>query len=305
VHASPARLLRDGFPGQRLRVLPSPLIGEALASGPTSRMLVTDAGYFPHATNHGRRRTAGSTAAVVIVSTAGVGWCQVGRRTTPVHRGQALVIPPGVPHLYWAEPDDPWTIWWVHTAGEDVPHLLGVVTDGTEAVIGVRDVPRAVAHVDRAVSALERDETLPSLLEAAAAGWALLAQLAGDRVSGVANGGRTDPVHDAQEHLRSHLQDPISVPAMARRAGLSTSHFAARFRAVTGTGVVEYSKRLRMARARELLISTRWSVAEIATAVGYADPFYFARHFRAVNGCSPTAFRRQSDREGVHDWPVT
>ena len=35
--------LRDGFPGQRLHVLPGPLIKQALQRKPTSRMLVTDA----------------------------------------------------------------------------------------------------------------------------------------------------------------------------------------------------------------------------------------------------------------------
>ena len=35
--------LRDGFPGQRLHVLPRPLVKEALQRTPTSRLLVTDA----------------------------------------------------------------------------------------------------------------------------------------------------------------------------------------------------------------------------------------------------------------------
>jgi AraC-like DNA-binding protein len=46
-----------------------------------------------------------------------------------------------------------------------------------------------------------------------------------------------------------------------------------------------------MARARELLLTTDESVASIAAAVGYSDPFYFTRQFRRVNGASPTSFR--------------
>lgn len=52
-----------------------------------------------------------------------------------------------------------------------------------------------------------------------------------------------------------------------------------------------YLKSLRMARARELLDTTDRRVGEIAQLVGYPDPFYFARHFRSVNGCSPTEYR--------------
>ena len=49
----------------------------------------------------------------------------------------------------------------------------------------------------------------------------------------------------------------------------------------------------RTARARELLMTTSWTVTEIAATVGYQDPFYFSRQFRAVSGCSPTEYREQ------------
>ena len=67
-----------------------------------------------------------------------------------------------------------------------------------------------------------------------------------------------------QAHLREHLASAVSVPELARMAGFSPSHFSARFRAVTGFSVTEYVKRLRMARARQLLITSDHTVAEIA-----------------------------------------
>ena len=57
---------------------------------------------------------------------------------------------------------------------------------------------------------------------------------------------------------------------------------------------MEYVKRLRIARACELLITTTMSVADIARAVGYPDPFYFSRQFRRVRDCSPTQFRERA-----------
>ena len=91
----------------------------------------------------------------------------------------------------------------------------------------------------------------------------------------------------------------MSVPALAELAGFSTSHFSAQFKVVTGFSVLEYVKRLRMARSRQLLITSDYSVAEIAAAVGYRDPFYFSRQFREVNGVSPREFRRQARAEAV------
>jgi len=46
-----------------------------------------------------------------------------------------------------------------------------------------------------------------------------------------------------------------------------------------------------MARARQLLDVTDATIAEIAHEVGYADAFYFSRHFRRHHGMSPSEYR--------------
>ncbi|MFC4945290.1 helix-turn-helix domain-containing protein [Pseudonocardia sp. GCM10023141] len=284
-------LLPDGFPGQRLRVLPRPLVAAALQRAPTAALLVTDAGYFPHAANHGRRRPDGTGEVVVIVCIDGVGHCESGGRRSVVPPGHALVLPPDQQHAYWADPEQPWTIWWLHATGQQVPELLSVITDdGRERVVELHDTYRAVSTIDDAIGFLERDETVPSLISASGSGWALLAQLAADTVGGGRQ--RTEPIRQAQEHLRRNFAKPLRVKELARTAGLSPSHFATLFRAATGGGVVEYTKRLRMARARELLITSSRDIADIGAAVGYPDAFYFSRQFHTVHGVSPTDYRR-------------
>src|SRR5699024_5864959 len=125
-----AGYLRDGFPGERMRVLPRPLLARALEGGPTGRLLVTDAGYFPHAANHGRSRRHGAREAVVLVCVAGRGRCRLGETVIEVRPGQALVLAPAVPHLYWADEVDPWTLWWLHATGSDLDDLLTPIVSG-------------------------------------------------------------------------------------------------------------------------------------------------------------------------------
>ena len=119
--------LRDGFPGQRLHVLPRPLVKEALQRTPTSRLLVTDAGYFPHAAMHGRVRRAGAAQAIAIMCADGAGWCEVGGKRHEVGPGEVLIIPPRAPHRYYAHATNPWSIWWLHVTGDDVPDLLAAI----------------------------------------------------------------------------------------------------------------------------------------------------------------------------------
>jgi AraC family transcriptional regulator, arabinose operon regulatory protein len=291
-----AMLIPDGFPGQRLRVLPQPLIKAALKDPLTGRLLVTDAGHFPHATSHGRSRPDGAGQAILILCTEGGGWLTMHGTHHTISAGEAVLIPPGTPHRYGADQRDPWTIWWLHAEGVDVPTLVDAVLGADrQPVIPVRDMFGAVALAQQVVSEVERDETRASLYAAVGPAWNLFAQLAADRLRGRA--GSVDRIHLVQDHLRAHLAEPTSVPALARLAGMSTSHFAALFKASAGTGVVEYVKRLRIARARELLITTDALVAEIASAIGYTDAFYFSRQFRSVNGMSPTEYRSRSRRE--------
>ena len=290
-------LLPDGFPGQRMHVLPAPLVAEASGRPPTSMLLVTDAGYFPHAAQHGLTRRAGVGQAIVIACTDGIGWCELAGRRHRVGPHQVLVIPPGVPHRYQSDPDQPWSIWWVHVRGNDLEDLLAAIGLTVETPVATLGDPyRAFSLLESVCDDLARDETSASLVAAAGAAWHLLAQLAAER------GGRSSdrqPIARAQAHLRAHLAAPVSVPALAGLVGFSPSHFSAQFKTVTGFSVLDYVKRLRMARSRQLLITSEHSVAEIGAAVGYGDPFYFSRQFRAVNGQSPREFRRQSRAEAV------
>lgn len=291
-------LVRDGFPGQRLRVLPRPLVASALARPVTSRMLVTDCGYFPHAARHGRIRRLGAPEVIVIVCVEGRGRLTVRDEEHAVAPGQAAVIPAETPHLYVADERDPWSIWWLHVAGADVEELTAAATDaGRQMVLPLRDVHAAVGNIDAAVTALEHDETDASLYLASGASWRLLSNLCSDRLQGPAE--RGDRVRQVQEYIRENLAAPMSLDELAKRSGLSSSHFAALFRKAAGTSVIDYVKRLRSARARELLLTTNRSVTEIAVDVGYADPFYFSRQFRAVNGVSPKAFRLGAEQNHV------
>lgn len=285
-------LVRDGFPGQRLRALPRPLVTAALRDRVTRRLLVTDAGYFPHAAAHGRVRHAGAAESVLIVCTAGAGRVAADSGTHRVEAGQAVVLPAGSPHRYEADRDDPWSIWWMHVAGEDTDDLIAAINAGESPVLTLHDTDAAVEDLQRVVTALECDDTAASLYLAGGAAWSLLARLAAERRAGAAPD--ADRIRAVQDVIRADLAARMTVAGLARQAGLSASHFAVLFKRATGSSVMDYVKRQRSARARELLLTTSLTVAEVAERVGYADPFYFARHFRSVNGTSPSAFRARA-----------
>lgn len=283
--------IREGFPGQRFRVVPRPLVAEALRRAATSRLVVTDCGYFPRAQGHGRERKTGLDQAIIILCVDGRGWCRLGSGRHEIESNQALIIPPGEAHAYGADEHRPWTIWWMHVTGADVADLLRAARVTTaQPVLGVQDMFKTTALVDEALKRLERDDSVPSLVAAAGAAWHLLALLAADQSSLHPH---TDPVDQAQDYLRQNVGERISIADLAAIAGLSASHFSALFRKSSGASVLQYQTRLRMARARELLDTTDRPVGVIARMAGYPDAYYFSRQFRHVHGISPSDYRAQ------------
>src|SRR4051794_17708900 len=259
-------------------------------------MLVTDAGYFPHAAMHGRVRRTGAGQTILIMCADGAGWCELAGVRNEVAAGQLLLIPARTAHRYYADRTNPWSIWWMHVTGADVEDLVAAIgLTSREPVASLIDPLAAFALVESICDWLARDETWSSLVAAAGAGWSLLARLAAERQ----RSGDTEPLRLVQDHLREHLTAPVRLPELAELAGFSTSHFSARFRAFTGYSVIEYVKRLRMARARQLLLTTDRTIAEISVAVGYPDPFYFSRVFHRVNEISPSDFRARERAEAA------
>ncbi len=88
---------------------------------------------------------------------------------------------------------------------------------------------------------------------------------------------------------RSH--EAITVTGLARASGLSPSHFAHLFREQTGVTPIQYLETIRMEKAQMLLLRSDLRIQEVATRVGFDDPFYFSTRFRRRFGCSPRAWR--------------
>lgn len=86
---------------------------------------------------------------------------------------------------------------------------------------------------------------------------------------------------------------PLDVPAVARVAHVSPTHFTRTFRATFGETPHRYLQRRRVERAMFLLRSGDRSVTEICLEVGFTSLGTFSRTFRDIVGESPSAYRRR------------
>lgn len=80
----------------------------------------------------------------------------------------------------------------------------------------------------------------------------------------------------------------------ARAHGVSQAYLSKAARAATGKSCTELLQARRLKRAQELLANTTLSVLEICSAVGYSNSSHFYRLFEQAFGCSPSAWRKET-----------
>lgn len=96
------------------------------------------------------------------------------------------------------------------------------------------------------------------------------------------------------EAIHARPADPWSLPELARVARMSRSGFAGRFRRLVGVPPAAYVTAVRMERAEEALRHTDATLGDIATAVGYSNPYAFATAFRRHHGVAPGRWRQSA-----------
>jgi len=101
------------------------------------------------------------------------------------------------------------------------------------------------------------------------------------------------------EYMLGHLDEPLSVEAMADRAAMSPRTFARRFRATTGTTPGQWLVRQRVLLAQRLLETTDDPVELIALRCGFGTAAGLRLHFRRVLDTSPLVYRRTFRRIGA------
>lgn len=98
--------------------------------------------------------------------------------------------------------------------------------------------------------------------------------------------------------IGTHLQEDLSVPALAERAQMSPRHFARAFAAEVGCTPARFVERARVAAAAQWLVQTQWPQARIASRSGFRSVDALQRAFARQHALTPQAYR-QRDR-----WPA-
>lgn len=203
-------------------------------------------------------------------------------RGSPFQLGTVHVVP-------WHSDDVPVEPWVPYSTGgllPEVAHRRGHPgPDGPLLSSGTTDAGRAV--ITLATFAVERFAT-SDFREAV---HRPLAELILAEEAGLGRDGPA-PTHPARfrllvDHVGANLTRPVGVSELAEVGRCSEATVQRLFRRWTGMSVLEWVQRRKMEEAATLLRSTGLRVNEVALRVGFRDPLYFSRVFRATFSVAP------------------
>jgi len=97
----------------------------------------------------------------------------------------------------------------------------------------------------------------------------------------------------AVTYISENFNTGISLESVAEMIYISPHYFSELFKKSLGVGFNEYITKMRIEKAKELLLLPEFKVKEISEMVGYNDPSYFIRVFKKYHGDSPSVYRSE------------
>lgn len=216
--------------------------------------------------------------------------------------GDVTLIASGMPHTTYSSPGTAshWSYLFL-----DLVRMAGLMTGN----VSVPEVYRGFQHNSRLVIGLDQDPILAPLVteivkEMADQGThykfcvgalldALLCKLSRHIVQDPPTYTNTSfPIAPALQYIDLHYMDDFKVDDLAALCKMSTSNFRRVFTDTMGKGPLAHLNQTRIMRACTLLQVTDRSIVGICEAVGFLSLSSFNRHFSALMGQTPTAWRR-------------
>lgn len=100
-------------------------------------------------------------------------------------------------------------------------------------------------------------------------------------------------LHQIYDYVNENYANEISLSDMASTLHLNYSYLSSYFKQRTHENLTNYISRVRVDKAKELLMDSRLSVSEISRLTGFSEHNYFSKVFKKITGMTPVEFRNQ------------
>ncbi|TSD63837.1 AraC family transcriptional regulator [Inquilinus sp. KBS0705] len=288
---------KEGFDGQEAIALPNKVLEQCEKHPYVNNLYTTWIGYYPKAAFHYRERKAGTEENILIYCTEGSGEAVIDSKKFKICPFEYLIVPAGKMHLYFADADSPWTIYWLHLKGAGANFITEVLY--RKMVIGNNKMyskDEMIGIFKSIYASLQLGYSLENMFFTSInLNHLLKLFLFSDSQETGLNPNKEENFDKVIRFLKDNIERSVSLKEIAAVANLSTAHFCSSFTKITGLSPIEYFNHLKIQKACQLLQFSRHRVNEIAQLVGISDPYYFSRLFTRTMGLSPKEYRQKID----------
>ena len=239
------------------------------------------------------RREEGLVSHQLLYTKSGKGHLLVGGGSYALEPGSLFYLGPGIPHEYYPVKDGEWTTCWVVFRGEYLAELLKGL--GFEGFVYDKDIVNEkiekIFHqiLKAAKDPIHGDERCSMLLYE----YIVNIRQALQENQKYGGHGAKDILRRVVVYINENYADDITLEKLAGMSGVTKQHFCRVFKEQMRMRPMEYLARRRMAVARNMLLTTEDSIAQIGEAVGYDNPTYFGMVFKKYEGITPTDCRKR------------
>ncbi len=105
----------------------------------------------------------------------------------------------------------------------------------------------------------------------------------------------TEPriIKRAKDFILQHQSEDLTLTKVSKAVNISEFYFCKMFKKFTGLNFTEYLCRIRIERAKQLLLNPNLRISEIAFEVGFQSLTHFNRVFKRIAGLSPSEYRNR------------
>jgi len=288
---------KDGFIGQKALVLPGSVIKKNETDPLLQNLMITDIGYYPKASEHYRARPKGVDQHIFIYCVDGKGWCKIEGKEYTVKNDEFMIIPANRSHVYGADRNNPWSIFWMHIKGSSSAAIVHELFERIEKSNNhVQYSEKRMAVFNELYNNMERGAAKQNLaFISLSIGYFLASFLYQEcfSINESSYSDRRNPVEDSISFMRQKTESLLSLKELAENVNLSVSHYSSLFKNHTGYSPIDYFNHLKMQQACQWLQFTSLNINEISFRLGIEDVFYFSRLFKKTMGTSPKYYRQK------------
>jgi AraC-like DNA-binding protein len=285
---------KDGFQGERSIQLPKKVLEKIYGSKIYQSLYITYIGYYPKAQFHFRERKIGTNESILIYCVNGEGWLKIENKVHHININQFIILPEGISHAYGTNPENPWTIYWLHFKGTESKAIADALFE--KMLMNdhlVHFSQNRVNLFEELYNNLERGYGKSNTGYTSMLLWHFLATfLHDDCFSEPLRILEKNSVEKAIEYMRNNVHLKLSLKDICIHVCLSTSYFSLLFKNKTGYSPIEYFNHLKIQSACQYLQFSKLRINEIGSKLGIDDPYYFSKLFSDLMGISPRAYRQ-------------